>query len=757
LTVTASVDDSRDAGLAQVMVGAALLALRARDSSGAREVPETPFAMWVESSATFAWELLGAVLAGDAAGMCPIESSAEFRSLASRYVWLAEGEFPGLRNQAGSALESKAAAELGLVVTELRQALPSVAKALRPESFDERRDTHQVVAALAARVARALAQSGYSSLQVLFAPERHEAAAVLFGAFWMNLARELRADVDASHHFEGLARGASALTVTNQYVNALFELCDSHQSARSRSGVVPAAAPRASAAPSSPRAPDENVQFSVYRPRVIASGRWVTLLAFAHLAEKRADAAADEPEPLEQVEREAADALKGDLSSFQRLVEDTRHAIPADGEITFVPLVPGIEFNPPKLGIQWTESVHQARFRMRASAATEGKTVRGDLSVYCGVLLVADLQLSITVDSKRARAKNADSALARDGKAVSRYGNIFASYSHADAEMVARIQDGARTLGHDYLMDAVSLRAGERWNEALQALIERADVFQLFWSSQSMHSEFVQREWQYALSLKRKNFVRPTYWEVPMPRSDNPALPPPELADLHFYQLAPGHAASTRTTGFAARALAIAASTIGGLGLIAAIGTAVLQMTATGAHPGLATAPPVLAESPPAPPQATSLAPTTGLTPDTVASPEPPESTSTIKRDEVRAPPIKPGQSGPVGANGTSHPDASRIDQVRVLQPEVVRRCDAVYRRAPSATSPSRVTVTIEVVPTGAVHVLEVSGSDSALSACVVSQVSAWRLAHARATEHVRIAFRFTGNAAPREDVDIGF
>src|SRR6478735_6569858 len=160
---------------------------------------------------------------------------------------------------------------------------------------------------------------------------------------------------------------------------------------------------------------------------------------------------------------------------------------------------------------------------------------------------------------------------------------------------------------------------------------------------------------------------------------------------------------------------------------------------------------------PPAPPQATNPAAETGLTPDTVASPEPPESTSTIKRDEVRAPPIKPGQSGPVGANGTSHPDASRIDQVRVLQPEVVRRCDAVYRRAPSATSPSRVTVTIEVVPTGAVHVLEVSGSDSALSACVVSQVSAWRLAHARATEHVRIAFRFTGNAAPREDVDIGF
>jgi len=235
---------------------------------------------------------------------------------------------------------------------------------------------------------------------------------------------------------------------------------------------------------------------------------------------------------------------------------------------------------------------------MRAGAALEGKTVRGDLSVYCGVLLVADLQLSITIDSKRARAKSADSSLARDGKSVSRYGNIFASYSHADAEMVARIQDGARTLGHDYLMDTVSLRAGERWNEALQALIERADVFQLFWSSQSMHSEFVQREWHSeALAI-------PSTW-------------------------------AART----ARALTLLASTVGGLGLIGAIGTTVLMMTAMPAQPGLATAPPALAEGPP---PLTEIAPTTGAFPTAVATAARPEATSSIQPDNVRAPPTRP-------------------------------------------------------------------------------------------------------------------
>ena len=43
------------------------------------------------------------------------------------------------------------------------------------------------------------------------------------------------------------------------------------------------------------------------------------------------------------------------------------------------------------------------------------------------------------------------------------------------------------------------------------------DVFQLFWSSNSMHSDFVRQEWEHALRLNRPHFIRPTYWEEPMP------------------------------------------------------------------------------------------------------------------------------------------------------------------------------------------------------------------------------------------------
>ena len=68
-------------------------------------------------------------------------------------------------------------------------------------------------------------------------------------------------------------------------------------------------------------------------------------------------------------------------------------------------------------------------------------------------------------------------------------------------------------------------------------LIDEADVFQLFWSTNSMHSEQVRQEWEHALTLDRPNFIRPTYWEQPMPRSAIPLLPPEPLRQLHFHAL----------------------------------------------------------------------------------------------------------------------------------------------------------------------------------------------------------------------------
>jgi hypothetical protein len=53
------------------------------------------------------------------------------------------------------------------------------------------------------------------------------------------------------------------------------------------------------------------------------------------------------------------------------------------------------------------------------------------------------------------------------------------------------------------------LRSGEDWSTRLDEHIRSADAFQLFWSTNSMRSPQVQREWTVALSFGRENFVRP--------------------------------------------------------------------------------------------------------------------------------------------------------------------------------------------------------------------------------------------------------
>jgi hypothetical protein len=50
-----------------------------------------------------------------------------------------------------------------------------------------------------------------------------------------------------------------------------------------------------------------------------------------------------------------------------------------------------------------------------------------------------------------------------------------------------------------------------------------------------MRSEYVRREWEYALALRREGFIRPTYWEDPMPQDGD--LPPRALLKLQFAQL----------------------------------------------------------------------------------------------------------------------------------------------------------------------------------------------------------------------------
>ena len=286
----------------------------------------------------------------------------------------------------------------------------------------------------------------------------------------------------------------------------------------------------AAAAAQKPVATDENVQFTVFRRSAIQPEHWYPLLVFAHLADRRSDAPPDEPDPIEEVQAQARQLLGDDMGKFRSATEDSGYPVAREGELRFVPHMEGVTFNPPERRFLWTESVHREDFRLRADKSMDGHVARGAVSVFYGNLLLAEVQLSIKVDRKSAESHQEETH-ARP------YRRIFASYSHRDTAIVEEFESHAVATGDRYLRDVVTLRAGEVWDQRLLEIIKQADVFQLFWSWNALSSPLVREEWRQALALNRPHFVRPVYWEEPLP--EQAGLPPVELRRLHFQRVYP--------------------------------------------------------------------------------------------------------------------------------------------------------------------------------------------------------------------------
>jgi TIR domain len=136
----------------------------------------------------------------------------------------------------------------------------------------------------------------------------------------------------------------------------------------------------------------------------------------------------------------------------------------------------------------------------------------------------------MSVDASQGHATQ-PASIPRESSSARRFRRVFTSYSHRDLQVVEATERYGRTLGDEYIRDLIYLRSGELWNDQLQQLVRRSDVFQLFWSVNAARSKYVEDEWRYALSLNRSKFVRPTYWQEPMPE------PPELLRGIHFHRL----------------------------------------------------------------------------------------------------------------------------------------------------------------------------------------------------------------------------
>jgi hypothetical protein len=275
---------------------------------------------------------------------------------------------------------------------------------------------------------------------------------------------------------------------------------------------------------------DDDVRFTVYRPQTLSPGAWASLMVFAHKTDLIEEPGKPPLDPNKEVQA-IARAHFGNMP-FSEAGEDARSPVFRGERVRITVDLPRIQCNPGEAGFDWWEPVHHVVFRLQAPPDLVGSVVRGAVRVWCGPLILGEVSLAIRVTA---------SASAVPPPAVpesaARYRKIFPSYSHRDRAIVDAFAEVVRTFGDEYLRDVVALRTGEMWRDRLRELIEEADVFQLFWSSNSMRSPWCQKEWEHALALGRPLFVRPFYWEDPRPADPANGLPPAALDAVEFVRI----------------------------------------------------------------------------------------------------------------------------------------------------------------------------------------------------------------------------
>lgn len=259
-----------------------------------------------------------------------------------------------------------------------------------------------------------------------------------------------------------------------------------------------------------------SVEFSAHYPKEIAPQDWQPLYAYLYRQLVKEQVITD------------VQAQFGDRTDIRSTTRPASQPVAQDSLVTATPHIDGFEFDPPSLTMRFRKDWRRFDFEFRAVDAPLDAAANGRVTFDVEGVIVADVPLSVFV------TETVDAASAAPQESTAKpYDAIFCSYSHDDTAIVERVEAAYKALGHDYLRDITTLRSGQHWGAELESMIDRADIFQLFWSSRAAGSPYVEEEWRHALTLidqhtKDPHFIRPVRWEEPMPK------PPEELAHIHF-------------------------------------------------------------------------------------------------------------------------------------------------------------------------------------------------------------------------------
>jgi hypothetical protein len=318
-------------------------------------------------------------------------------------------------------------------------------------------------------------------------------------------------DKQEQHQTAEPPRGGEDLTMTGGYPGSIDDVLEPAEMEREIDGDAKAVT-------------SEPIQFSAYYTKEIAPMTWQPMRAYVYKQSAQAS-----------VEQDAVSALSDILDNI-RVGSDTATVAISEGAlITCTPDLTGFQCNPPSASIAFFEDWHKFEFKIRAKDAPLDSAVNGRLTFAVDGVIVADINVSIfvgaAVGSPSTGAGRVPAQPSAQASATARvYDRIFCSYSHKDTTIVERVEKVYKLLGMDFLRDATTLKSGQDWNAELLNMIDRADIFQLFWSTPASQSQYVRQEWEHALKqhASKPAFIRPVYWEDPLPNV------PDALSHIHF-------------------------------------------------------------------------------------------------------------------------------------------------------------------------------------------------------------------------------
>ena len=257
----------------------------------------------------------------------------------------------------------------------------------------------------------------------------------------------------------------------------------------------------------------DTVECSVFAPPRAMPGDSVMVQVWAHLREQSDAAAAMAVEFDEEAQR------RGHTKLATRIARESK--------LTFELRIRHVNLLDTQQDLIWRGEAESVQFDIEVPEDSRSRKLTGQIHVMQNDIPIGRIVFKLEIVTEATTDSRSPQGRAAECEAT-RFKSAFISYASQDREKVLPRVQMLKTVGIQFFQDVLDLDPGVRWERELYRHIDDSDVLLLFWSTSASQSDWVKREWMYALEKKGDEVIRPVIIERP------PVPPPTELQHLHF-------------------------------------------------------------------------------------------------------------------------------------------------------------------------------------------------------------------------------